>query len=113
MKHLDLTVGSLLYADDVSLLAESKEDLQIMLNVLYNWCCRWRLTINESKTQILHFRKKQKPRSPKAFSCDNLNLEYTSLYKYLGFVFDEFMNYEKGIQVLADSAGRALGSGDK
>ena len=37
-------------------------------------------------------------------------LEDTSVNKYLGFPFDEFMNYENGIKLLADSAGRALGS---
>ena len=37
-------------------------------------------------------------------------LENTSVYKYLGFPLDEFMNYENGIKLLADSAGRALGS---
>ena len=39
-----------------------------------------------------------------------VTLEYTSEYKYLGFSLDEFMIYEVRIKVLADSAGRGLGS---
>jgi hypothetical protein len=37
-------------------------------------------------------------------------LENASVYKYLGFPLDEFMNCENGIKLLADSAGRAFGS---
>jgi hypothetical protein len=37
-------------------------------------------------------------------------LENTSVFKYLGFPLYEFINYENGIKLLADSAGRVLGS---
>lgn len=37
-------------------------------------------------------------------------LEFTNVYKYLGFTLDEFMAYDKGVEILADSAGRAVGS---
>lgn len=37
-------------------------------------------------------------------------LNYTSSYKYLGFLFDECMTFEEGIKSLSDYAGRALGS---
>uniref|UniRef100_A0A672YNE9 Uncharacterized protein n=1 Tax=Sphaeramia orbicularis TaxID=375764 RepID=A0A672YNE9_9TELE len=77
------------------------EYLQTMLNVLQNWCCRWRLTINQAKTQIMHFRKKCFPRSTRVMSLGSFNVEYTSQYKYLGFTFDEFMNLEFGIKMLA------------
>lgn len=116
IKHLNLgihlgsvTVGILLYADDVALLAESVEDLQTMLNVLHNWCCRWRLVINQAKTQIIHFRKRSAPRSTEVLTFDNMNSEYVTHYKYLGFTFDEFMNFD-GVKILAASASRALGS---
>ena len=44
----------LLYADDVVLISESADDLQNMLNTLNNWCNKWRLAVNESKTKIVH-----------------------------------------------------------
>ena len=37
-------------------------------------------------------------------------LENTTVDKYLGFPLDECINSENVIQLLADSAGRALGS---
>ena len=34
-------IGVLLYADDVILMADSAEDLQILLNTLHSWCYIW------------------------------------------------------------------------
>lgn len=82
--HLNnLTVGILLYADDIALLAELEDDLQNMLNILKTWCYRWRLSINQSKTQINHFRKKGTPKSRKILTFGNMKLDYTSDYKCL------------------------------
>lgn len=37
----DQTVGILLYADDVVLLAECEKDLQSMLDTVAEWCWKW------------------------------------------------------------------------
>ena len=52
-----MNLSILLYADDIVLLAETEINLQKMLNILSLWCSKWRLTINDDKTQIIHFRK--------------------------------------------------------
>lgn len=65
-----------------------------MINVLQNRCCRWRLPRNYAETQILHFRKKSIPQSTE------VNLEYASQYKYLGFTFDEHLNFDRGVKTL-------------
>ena len=64
----------LLYADYVVLLAETEADLQIMLNVLYKWCLKWWLEINDTKTQIIHFRNSSKQRSSFQFYCGDQEL---------------------------------------
>uniref|UniRef100_A0A3B4AI39 Reverse transcriptase domain-containing protein n=1 Tax=Periophthalmus magnuspinnatus TaxID=409849 RepID=A0A3B4AI39_9GOBI len=52
--HTDsVAAGVLLYADDVAHLTETEEDLQSVLNILQQWCCRWRPVINQAKTQIV------------------------------------------------------------
>ena len=104
-----MTVGILLFADDVPLLAETEEDLQAKVNVLHNCCCRWRVAINQAKTQVMHFRKRPAQRTTKNIKFGNLSLDYVAHYKYLGFTFDEFLNFD-GIKFLATSASRALGS---
>ena len=52
------SVSILLYADDIVLISGSEESLQKMLESVHNWCQKWQLNINCSKTQIVHFRKK-------------------------------------------------------
>ena len=117
IKHLGLGLnydGSnkldiLLYADDIILVAENEKDLQNMLVCAENWCRKWRLTVNHSKTQIMHFRQTRIKRSDVQFYFGEQKLEYVGNYKYLGFNLDEHLNYESGISLLAESAGRALG----
>ena len=106
----DMTVGILLYADDIVLLADCEKDLQNMLNIVADWCVKWRLVVNNDKTQIVHFRKPSVERSEFTFMFGRFGLVYAKSYKYLGLILDEHMNFKEGTQVLSDSAGRALGS---
>ena len=46
----------LLYADDLLLLSSTREDLQLGLDLLYDYCTRWRLYVN-NKTAVVIFRK--------------------------------------------------------
>ena len=48
-------INILLYADDIVLLAENEANLQKMLQLLYKWCYKWRLNVNESKSKVIHF----------------------------------------------------------
>lgn len=43
------TVGILLYADDIVLIAETENDLNSTLNIVYCWCNKWRLEINKER----------------------------------------------------------------
>ena len=45
----------LLYADDIVLFGNTPEELQKSLDILEEYCDRWRLTVNTSKTKILIF----------------------------------------------------------
>jgi hypothetical protein len=45
----------LLYADDTTLLAVNKLDLQNGLNAMYDYCKLWDLNVNEDKTKTVVF----------------------------------------------------------
>ena len=47
----------LLYADDIVRFANSPTELQQLLDILQNYCTRYRLTVNTAKTKIMIFRK--------------------------------------------------------
>ena len=102
-------VSILLYADDIILIAETESDLQNMLSCASNWCKKWRLTVNEKKTEIMHFRNPAMRKSEFEFHFGTSKLNYTNCYKYLGFYLDEHMHFIKGTTVLTESANRALG----
>ena len=45
----------LLYADDIVIFSKSAEELQEGLNLLLNYCNRWKLKVNVDKTKIIWF----------------------------------------------------------
>ena len=53
-------IGILLYADDIVLLVEDELNLQRQLDILNNWCNKWSLNVNLTKSAIIHFRKTRK-----------------------------------------------------
>ena len=106
----DFTLGILMYADDIVLIAETESDLHKLLDILDRWCRRWRLTINQEKTKVVHFRSANKPRSDVDFKCGDIDIAYSTNYKYLGLWLDEHLNMQCTVNELAKSASRALGA---
>ncbi len=60
VKMGEISVCVLAYADDIVLCAENEHDLQRLLDILFKWCFKWRLSINTEKTKVMHFRSKAK-----------------------------------------------------
>ena len=105
----DSMVAILAYADDITLIAITEQQLDILLSTLNDWCFKWRMSINQEKTQVIHFRPHNTPRSAHQFKCGDISLDIVSEYKYLGLYFNEFVDFHSSIKVLAKSANRALG----
>ena len=76
----------LLYADDMVILAESKEELQAALNSMYLYCKTWDLEINASKTKIVIFNKRKITEKP-VFTLNNEILNVVDDFTYLGIIF--------------------------
>lgn len=106
----ECVVSSLLYADDIVLLAPDEENLQLQIKIVEEWCQRWRMSLNIAKTKVIHFRKKyrNKMRSEHCFLFNNEEVEYTEQYKYLGLLLTEHLEWEKAIEEIYRKANRAL-----
>ena len=64
----------LVYADDITIFAETSDCLQKGLDILNSYCTRWKLTVNTPKYKIMVFRKGgQLPRNSK-FYYNNVEL---------------------------------------
>jgi hypothetical protein len=70
----DVTVTSLLYADNIILVSESEEGLQNGLNVLSKFCSTWKLEVNTNKSKIMIFNSNGKS-FLNHFTLDNEYLE--------------------------------------
>ena len=105
----DNKLSILMYADDVVLLAENEHDLQTMLNTLSEWCNTNKMSVNMSKSNIMHFRTQSMQKSQHVFMFNNEVLQYTDKYTYLGLVISEHMDYNITAKFVAQAAGRALG----
>ena len=102
-------ISLLLYADDIALIAPDEEKLQCMINCLLEYCTKWKLKVSHSKTNVVHFRPKRKRVSNYEFKYGDRNIDIVSSYRYLGMCLDEHLDFKKGVTMLSQSAGRALG----
>jgi hypothetical protein len=75
----------LLYADDMVILANSADDLQLGLNILCDYCNRWRLKVNTNKTKIMIFHKARLAQNLE-FKLGDFVLEIVNRFTYLGLV---------------------------
>ena len=105
----DDIVSVLLYADDLVLLAESETDLQILIDLLHEWCIDKKMKINLDKTKIVHFRNTAPPKSNVGLVFGNETIEITNQWTYLGILLSEHLNYNLKAKQVAKSASRALG----
>ena len=103
-------ISILMYADDVVVLSETENNLQVMLNTINTWCNKWKLLINEAKSNVIHFRPKGKLKSKIQFKIGDKDLGYDTKYKYLGVTFHENLDFSMHKNILSKSGTRALGS---
>ena len=72
-----------MYADDLVLLSETASGLQKSLNILENYCDKWKLNVNLSKTKVVVFIYKKQI------------VEICESYCYLGIVFTRNGSFNK------------------
>ena len=83
-----VNVSSLLYADDLALVAETEDNLQRLLDILSNWCNKNKMQANLDKTKVVNFRNKSTSKTERRFLFNTQSIEIASSYKYLGLVLD-------------------------
>ena len=95
----DQELHALLYADDVVILAESKEDLQKMIDVVQKFCLEWHMELNLGKSQVMVIgcnsvtgaRRVYK----KSFTYMGDFIKVVDRYKYLGVCISSDLSWAK------------------
>jgi len=85
-------VHILLYADDMVIVAPSRETLQMKITLASNFLIRRGLKVNMNKTKVMIFRNKGRLSKQETFSWRGEKCEIVSNYCYLGVSF-----YSSGI----------------
>lgn len=102
-----LNMFLLLYADDMTIIAKSETDLQQGLDLLYNYCKRWRLIVNIEKSKVMVFRKGGTLSRNMEFRYDGQIIEISKKITYLGITFTPGGSYAETQKNLSGKALKA------
>ena len=103
-------ISILLYADDIVLISATAEGLQKQIDALHIWCRQWRMNVNLDKMKVVQFRRAICEVTKFKFMFNFEALEIVPSYRYLGLDINEHLDFSHSVSLLADAAGRALGS---
>ena len=98
-KYNDLSVQCLLYADDLIIMSENLEGMQKALNNLAEFCDKWKLDINPSKSKFMCLDQTKNAKC-NILKYKDLNLEQVKEYTYLGIIFSENGSFVSAIDTL-------------
>ena len=77
----------MLYADDIVIFGNTQEELQNSLNLLSEYCSRWRLVVNIDKTKVMVFRKGGMLSRNLEILYQGKSIDIVNRFSYLGAVF--------------------------
>ena len=100
-------VNCLMYADDIVILTKNKSDLQCSLDKLHDYCQKWKLTVNLTKTKIIIFNVRGRFMK-NVFTYGHQTVECVNQYKYLGIHFNNCGTFGPAINDLKIKARRAV-----
>jgi hypothetical protein len=110
----------LLFADDIVLIANSKEDLMILLQAVHDFSIRWRFKFNLDKSAVLVFDNKHNKKfsygkCTKICNCGNHwqfgdgLIQEVLIYKYLGTDLDNCLTFKTFKERLLHKARTNMG----
>lgn len=106
-----IKISHLLWADDLFVNALTAEGLQILLDILHEFCEDWGLTPNPIKCNVIIFNN--------PYATDETSLTFklgagiismSDSYTYLGLEITSSMNLKHSMEILAKKGKRAMGA---
>jgi hypothetical protein len=101
-------VSALLYADDLNKLSDTVGHLQNLINSLSDFCQKWGLSVNLSKTKVMVFRRGGVLKKNEKWFLQSKKIEVTTYYKYLGLTFSSRLSWTMGQKTLAAQAHKVV-----
>lgn len=104
----DISVGHLLWADDLVIFALDPATLQKQLNALSDFCNKWGLDINTDKTKHLVFNETKSNNSDDKFRIGGQILDKVDSYCYLGLDLHKNGSFKLAVSNLKAKALRSF-----
>ena len=101
-------VTMLLYADDIVIVGDHVGRVQKILNTLSEFCNRWGMNVNMSKTKSMVFRNGGIIKKNEVFYFNGKKLNHVSYYKYLGVIMSSRLSWSPAQETLAMQASKTL-----
>ena len=98
----------LLYADDLVLFSSTPIGLQRLLNRLSDYCKKWRMNVNLTKTKIIVFRKAGGLKKSEKWFWNGQKIEIVSKYNYLGVMFSSSGVWFQAQKFISEQSRKAL-----
>jgi hypothetical protein len=83
-------------------MAESPEELQMLLDAFNDYCTIWKLNVNVDKTKIMIFSRGRQPQNIK-FSLNGLALEVVNSFTYLGIILSKTGHFNLAKKSISDT----------
>lgn len=95
-----------LFADDTALWTASTKTkalssrLQQSIDAFESWCKSWKLRLQPTKTELIHFKKnpRKKLKHPVAVKVDNTEVKPLEHTRYLGVIFDQQLKWKSHLE---------------
>ena len=98
----------LLYADDIVIFSETSDGLQNGLNILSDYCEKWKLVVNTDKTKLMIFRKGGNLPGNLDFVFNGQKIEIVKKFVYLGITFTTGGSFNETHKTLSGQALKAI-----
>jgi exonuclease III len=108
VKLFDIDLSCLMFADDLILFSRSSTGLQNALNNLDEYCNKWGLHVNLTKTKVIIFNKGGHLIKKFSFTFQGNIIEIVQSYCYLGIIFTASGSFKPACERLCDQASKAL-----
>jgi len=103
----NLRLNILLFADDLVLIGNSREELQKLLDMVFQYSEKWRFEWNTSKSKVVIFRGRGLLKKKEVFYLGLAELEIVQSIKYLGTDFKFNLSWtETKLRLLKKARGR-------
>ena len=107
-KLVNSNIGSLLFADVLLVISESKEGLQNSNNKLSDFCDNWQLTVNVNKTKTMVLQQRNINSNTSFINFKGNMIQNVSEYKFLGSLIKSNGNFNHSLEDLVKKAQKVL-----